>query len=199
MKLCYNKITLTIGECTLSEQNSKKVLLNDEIIAKKVMLYNKDGEKLGLMGIQEARHRAEQANMDLVQMHETDEFAVCRVLNYDSWLYHEQKKKHKQEIKNKSHEMKEMRFTPVIGEHDLNVKVNKCVDFLKSGHKVKIVVELKGRQFANKQATEELIEKIQSGLADFGVVDGGVKNDTKGVMFQIKPEIKVKKTNAMKV
>lgn len=197
--MCYNKVTLTTGECTLSEQNGKKVLLNEEITAKKVMLYNKEGEKLGLLGIHEARHRAEQANMDLVQMHETNEFAVCRILNYDSWLYHEQKKKHKQEVKNKTHEMKEMRFTPVIGEHDLNVKVNKCADFLQAGHKVKVVIELRGRQFANKQAIEELVEKIQNGLSEYGVVDGGVKSELKGVMFQIKPELKIKKTNSMKV
>ena len=183
----------------MSEQIGKKVLLNDEITAKKVMLYNKDGEKLGLMGIQEARHRAEQADMDLVQMHETEEFAVCRVLNYDSWLYHEQKKKHKQEVKNKSHEMKEMRFTPVIGEHDLNVKVSKCVDFLKSGHKVKVVIELKGRQFANKHANDELIEKIQSALSEFGSVEGGVKSEMKDIMFQVKPEVKAKKNNTMKM
>lgn len=166
-------------------------LLNEKITARRVLLLGSEGEKLGEFSIQEALKQAEGNNLDLMQVGMNKDTAICKIINYESWVYHEQKKKHKQEVKNKSQELKNIQLRPVIGENDLNLKLKKVEEFLSDNHKVKIVIRLKSREGSMRSINEEFINKVTSRLADYGVVDGNVNWSFKEINFIIKPEKKV--------
>ncbi len=155
------------------------------------MLFDEDGEKVGVVGLPEALNRANDKELDLMQVSEADGVAICKIVNYDSFQYHEQKKKHKQETRNKSHQIKEMRFRAVIGEHDMQVKVAKCAEMLEEGHKVKIVLLLRGRELANRDRCNDIANKIIETLREFAEIDVAPKDDAKGMSFTMRPEKKL--------
>lgn len=177
--------------------NKKEILVNDEIKSEKIMLFDDQGEKLGLMSLREALFRADEKQLDVMQVGESKEnVAICRMLNFEKWQYQEQKKIHKQEVKNRSHTMKEMRFRQVTGEHDMDIKINKCRDFLLEGHKLKVFLEIKGREHQNRLASESFLNKVTLALSDISIVDVPPKYTPKGLAFGFRPEVKhVKETD----
>lgn len=164
--------------------------INNQIRANKILLLDKDGAKIGLVSFREAINRANESELDLVQMSEDKEkdLAVCKMLKYDSWIYHEKKRKEKQEQKNKSQEIKEMDFRPVIGENDLKIKLRKVEEFLKKSHKVKIVIKMKNREFMMKEVNESLVNKILTQLKEFSSMDSSISYSAKEISFLLKPE-----------
>lgn len=173
----------------------KKYLVNDEIVAKNVLLFDADGERVGVVSVKEAMFRAKDEGLDLMQVskeeNEAENYVVCKMLDYKSFLYHEQKRKHKQEVKNKHHQMKEMRFRPSIGENDMDIKVGKIAEMLEEGHKVKVVLQVKGREKANgSEFVERVMEKLE-GSASFDVPPKIEHNGA--VSFIVRPEKPVMK------
>ena len=102
-------------------------LLNNQIKSHKIMLLDKEGQKIGDMSYRDAMQKAYDAKLDLMQVGENGDIAICKLLNYESWLYHENKKRHKQEFKNRSQELKTINFRPVTGENDFKLK--SCISF----------------------------------------------------------------------
>lgn len=168
----------------------KQHLLNEEIRARKVLLLDKEGEKLGEYSFQDALKKAQEQDLDLMLVNDTPNFAICKILKYESWLYHENKKRQKQEFKNRAHDVKSMNFRPVTDEHDFNLKIKKISEFLESNHKVKIVIKLKNREGSMKAVNEAVIEKIITSLSEVGSLDSKVSSTFKEINFIIKPEKK---------
>ena len=113
--------------------------LNDEIIARVVRV---EGV---IMTIQEALSKAEQAEMDLVLINENADPKICRILNYEKFLY-EQKRKEKD--KAKTLEVKEIKLGPNTSENDLSYRSKHIIEFLNKGHKVKLTMQFRGREMA---------------------------------------------------
>lgn len=171
-------------------------LLNEQIRSPKIMLFDKDGEKIGEMPRSEAIKRAEDAELDLMQVGESPDFAVCKLVNYESWLYHENKKKHKQEMKNRSHEMKGIKLTPKIAEHDFERQIGKILEFVQEGHKVKVSIRLKGREASMRSVNDAFVEKIREAISDFAAFEGAVNYAGREINFLLtgakKPTVKAK-------
>jgi translation initiation factor IF-3 len=169
----------------------KKHLLNYQIKSEKVVLLDQDGHKSGEMSSREALRKASEQNLDLIQVGVNNNIAICKILNYESWLYHENKKKQKQEFKNRSHEIKTMPFRPVIGEHDLQLKLKKVIEFLNSQHKVKISVKFNSfRESSMRELNEEFVKKIIDYLENYGALDSKINYAPKEISFIIKPQQK---------
>lgn len=168
----------------------KQHLLNEEIRAQKVLLLGEEGEKLGVVSLREALEKAAAQELDLMLVNQTPEMAVCKILNYSSWLYHENKRKQKQDFKNRAQEVKSMSFRPVTGEHDFELKIRKINEFLEHNHKVKIVIKLKSREGAMKSVNDAVVEKIIESLSENGSLDGKISSSFKEINFIIKPEKK---------
>lgn len=169
----------------------KKHLLNHQIRSEKVILLDQDGHKVGEMSSREALRKASEQNLDLMQVGVNDNIAICKILNYESWLYHENKKKQKQEFKNRSHEIKTMPFRPVIGEHDFQLKLKKVVEFLENQHKVKISIKFNSfRESSMKELNGEFVKKIIEHLEQFGALDSKINYAPKEISFIIKPQQK---------
>ena len=174
----------------------KQHLLNNQIKTERVLLLDKEGEKVGEMSLREALYRANEQELDLMQVGQNKDLAICKILNYQSWMYHENKRKQKQEFKNRAQDLKSMNFRPVTDDHDFNLKLKKIEDFLEHNHKVKIVIRLKSREGAMKQVNEAVVERILTSLQEKGTLDSKVNTSFKEINFILKPEKKLAHANS---
>lgn len=143
------------------EKNHRR---NREITGDKILLVGVSEKPLE-MSLREAQSRADDEGLDLVEIAVNDKGQpVCKVMDYGAFLYHEAKRMHENQKKNRDHEIKEMRFRPVTDEGDFNTKVKQMVGFLEKGHKVKVAIRFKGREITFAQAGFEMMGKISAAL-----------------------------------
>ncbi|GIV32810.1 MAG: translation initiation factor IF-3 [Chitinophagales bacterium] len=151
------------------KQNPHKI--NEEITAPRIRLVGENIET-GIYDIREARKIAEELGLDLVEVSPTSDPPVCKVMDYQKYLY-EQKKKQK-ELRAKSAKqtvVKEVRFTPNTDEHDFEFKANHAEKFLKEGSKVKAFVQFKGRGILFKERGELMLLRLADRLKDVGILE----------------------------
>lgn len=108
---------------------------------------------------------AEESGLDLVEISPSADPPVCKVVDWGKYNYQQTKQRQKNRKSSKSLDMKQMRFGLKIGQHDLEIKMNKVAKFLQAGHKVKITVFYRGREQAHKELGFKLAERV---IADFG-------------------------------
>ena len=137
----------------------KKPLANNQIRAKEIRLIDENGSQLGILPIQEALQRAKERNLDLIQVTEKVEPPVCKIMDYGKYLYQLQKKE-KSAKHHKSSELKGIRLTFGISEHDLGIRVNQAEKFLKRGDKIRVEMRLRGREKALQGFAREKINKF---------------------------------------
>ena len=106
-----------------------------------------DNEQLGILPIEEALQKAEESGMDLVEVAPNASPPVCRIMDFGKYKY--DAKKQAGAKKQKTQTLKELKFRPNIGIHDLNVKVNRIKEFLTEGHKIKIRIFFRGREITH--------------------------------------------------
>ena len=130
-----------------------------------------DNVTVGIYSIQEALRIAEEQELDLVEISPNAEPPVCKVLDYQKYLY--QQKKKAKEIKAKSTKVvvKEIRFGPQTDDHDYNFKLKHAIGFLQEGAKVKAYVFFKGRSILFKEQGEVLLLRFANDLEDYGKVE----------------------------
>ena len=119
---------------------SKDNLINEEIRAREVRLIASDGTQLGVVSIEEAMEKANEAKLDLVNISPNAKPPVCKLLDYGKYRYEQQKKEKEAKKKQKSYQVKEVRLGIFTEEHDLTVKANNAIKFLKSGDIVNVDV-----------------------------------------------------------
>lgn len=137
----------------------KRILINNQIRASQVRLIDETGEQLGVVPFAQAAQLAIERKLDLIQVTEKVDPPVCRLGDYGKYLYQEEKKE-KATHKHKISELKGIRLTFNISDHDLETKVRQAEKFLKRGDKVKIELPLRGRQKALQDFAREKIEKF---------------------------------------
>ena len=145
--------------------------INGQIREKEVQLIGANGEKIGVVSIEEAMKHAEEADLDLVLVSPNSKPVVCKLMNYGKYKF-EQAKKEKESRKNqKAVELKEIRVTPNIGEHDFAFKSKNARTFLEAGNKVKFTVRFRGRELNNTKAGEIVLNKFVEDLSDISTVE----------------------------
>lgn len=123
------------------------------------------------MPLRDALRLAEERNLDLVNVAPNAKPPVCRIMDYGKFKY-EQSKKEKESRKNqKVVLLKEVRMTPNIDEHDLNVKLKNVIKFLKEGSKVKVSVRFRGREITHQNIGQELLLKLAKSAEDQAIVE----------------------------
>jgi translation initiation factor IF-3 len=121
--------------------------------------------------VQDAKRRARDAQLDLVEVSPTAKPPVCKIMDYGKWKYAQKKKEAKAKAHAKQSELKGMRLRPNIDEHDLQIKVNKARDFLEDGDKVQFTMLFRGRQMAHQGLALSNMRKIAEGLDDISQVE----------------------------
>ena len=140
------------------QDNTKTVNVNRGIKATKILLINENGENLGVVTINEALLKAFDAGFDLVEVGNKDGVSVCKIIDYGKWKYEQEKRKKKSQFKQQT---KEIKLRPTTGDNDLNYRAKHVEEFLKEGHKVRVVVKFKGREQEHMLVTgKTLLEKF---------------------------------------
>lgn len=132
-------------------QRPKLYRLNQQILAVEVRLIDSHGKQIGVVPKDEALKRAQEENIDLVEIASQAKPPVCKLIDFKKFLYQEGKRKKEEKKKANRSETKEIRLGPFTGAHDLNVRIERAREFLKEGHKIKIVVKFTGRQMAHPE------------------------------------------------
>lgn len=123
------------------------------------------------MPINEALELAEEKNLDLVLVSPNTKPVVCKIMNYGKYKFEQAKKEKEAKKKQKVLEVKELRVTPNIEEHDFSFKAKNARKFLESGNKVKITLRFRGREVNNVKSGEIVLNKFIEELEDISVVE----------------------------
>ena len=162
-------------------------LINEQIRAREVRLVG-DNVEGGIYSIHEALKIAEDLELDLVEISAQADPPVCKVLDYQKYLY--QQKKKQKEIKAKATKVviKEIRFGPQTDDHDYNFKLKHAMGFLKEGSKVKAYVFFKGRSILFKEQGEVLLLRFANDLEDYGKVEQMPLLEGKRMIIMLSPK-----------
>ncbi len=140
--------------------------INEQIRAKEVQLIDDQGEKRGTVSLNEALDIAYERKLDLVLVAPNAEPPVCKIMNYGKYKFEQAKKEKEARKKQKTFEVKEIRITPNIEQHDFEFKAKNARKFIEDGNKVKIAVRFRGRELNYVKLGEEVLNKFIEDLSD---------------------------------
>jgi translation initiation factor IF-3 len=150
---------------------SERLRIDTEIKAKTVRVIGPEGAQLGIMLSDQARMKATELELNLVEVAPKAEPPVCRIMDYGKHIYHEQKKEQKARKKAHAHDLKEVRLSFKIGKHDLDIKVSHAKEFLEAGHRVQFTMIYKGREIAHQSIGEQILKNVVTQLGDSAKVE----------------------------
>ena len=160
-----------LWRCQVIANKEIDLFINEQIRAKEVQLIDENGEKKGVMPFEKALEMAEERDLDLVLVAPNAKPQVCKIMNYGKYKF-EQAKKEKEARKNqKAVELKEIRVSINIGEHDFEFKSKNARKFLEAGNKVKFSLRFRGREMNNMKIGETVLNKFVDNLSDIAVVE----------------------------
>ena len=145
--------------------------INEQIRAKEVQLIDEEGNKRGTISLQEALDIAYEKKLDLVLVAPNAQPPVCKIMNYGKYKFEQAKKEKEARKKQKTAELKEIRITPNIEQHDFEFKAKNARKFIEDGNKVKITVRFRGRELNYVKLGEETLNEFIETLADVSVVE----------------------------
>ena len=163
--------------------------INNQIRAREVRLVG-DNVEQGVYTLQEALRIADEQELDLIEISPNAEPPVCKILDYQKYLYQQKKKLKEQKAKAAKVVVKEIRFGPQTDEHDYNFKLKHAVEFLKEGAKVKAYVFFKGRSILFKEQGEVLLLRFVNDLEEYGKAENMPVLEGKRMIIMITPKKK---------
>jgi len=144
---------------------------NREIREKEVRLIAEDGTQVGVVPIEDALRRAEEAGLDLVEVAAEAKPPVCRIYDYKKVVYEKKKKLKESRKKATTTHLKEVKMRVAIDAHDRDFKIKKARDFLEKGDKVKFTIMFRGREVTKPELGERLVDAIRESLKDIGELE----------------------------
>lgn len=149
--------------------NRDQTRVNDRIRAPKIRVVGSDGAQLGVMTVRDALLKAQSQGLDLVEIAAQADPPVCKIIDYGKFKY-EQAKLKKQKSKSATR-MKEIKLRVGTGQHDYNIKMGRVEGFLDTGHKVRVIIQFKGRENAHKDLGFVAMQRIIEDLKTMSNVD----------------------------
>lgn len=150
------------GEPAITDRFRK----NEEIKGKTARVIGVDGTQLGIMLIEQALMKAREQELDLVEVAPNANPPVCKIMDFGKHLYQTQKKEQQARKKAHANEMKEVRLKTRIGQHDLDIKVNRAKQFLEEGHRVRFTMIFKGREITHREIGEEILNRVMEQIEE---------------------------------
>lgn len=167
---------------------SKENQINEEIRDKELRVIDSDGTQLGIMSLDEAMNLAIERKLDLVNIAPTAKPPVCKILDYGKYRYELQKKEKEAKKKQKITQVKEIRLSTFIEEHDLSVKANNAAKFLKEGDKVKVSLRFKGREKDYASKGQAVMAKFAENISSTGVVEKKPEFEGRSLIMILAPK-----------
>jgi len=151
-----------------------------------------DNVEPGVYQTNEAIKKAQEQGLDLVEISPNADPPVCKIIDYNKFLYDKKKKEKEMKANAKVSEVKEIRFTPNTDEHDFNFKAKHAENFLKDVNKVKAYVQFKGRAIQFQDRGQLLLLKFAERLTDIGVLESMPKMEGRRMLAMFAPKGKKK-------
>lgn len=164
------------------------MLVNEAIRAREVRLIGSDGTQLGVVSIKEALRIAQEANLDLVNVAPTAKPPVCRIMDYGKFKYEQAKKEKEARRNQKIIELKEVRFSSNIEEHDFQTKLRNVRKFLKDEDKVKCSIRFRGREITHSEIGQQVLERLASLCEDIAIVERKPKIEGRSMIMILAPK-----------
>lgn len=155
-----------------------------------VRLTGVDGVSLGIVKLDEAMRLAEEAQVDLVEIAPNAQPPVCRLMDYGKFKYQEQKKAAEARAKQKTIQVKEVKFRPQTDENDYQTKMRNLVRFLEDGDKAKITLRFRGREMAHQEFGIQLLQRVRDELVELAVVEQFPKLEGRQMIMVLAPKKK---------
>lgn len=151
----------------------KELQINDQIRDREIRLVGSKGEPLGVVPLAEGNRLADEQNLDLVKISPNAKPAVCKLMNYGKYKFEFSKKQKeaRKKQREKMVELKGMRLSLGIGEHDMAFKAKQVISFLKDGDKIKVSIRLRGRERAYKLQSFDTMNRFAELIAEYGVIE----------------------------
>ena len=158
-------------------------MINEQIRDREVRLIGEDGQVVGIMSSKEALKIANEAELDLVKIAPQAKPPVCKIVDYGKYRYEMARKEKEAKKKQKTMEIKEVRFSPNIDTNDLNTKINMARKFISHGDKVKVTLRFRGRELAHVEQTKGILDEFAEQLSDIAVVDKPAKFEGRSMIM----------------
>lgn len=171
----------------MKKQFKFNLRLNHQIRYPEVRVLGDDGKQLGVMSSTEAMAKATELGLDLVEIAPMAKPPVVKIVELGKFKYEQEKRERAQKKSTKSGELKEIRFSPFIGEHDFNTRLERINEFFEDGSKVRLTVRFTGRQMGSKQFGYEVIQNVIIALDGRAKMDSEPKFMGKQLMAVISP------------
>jgi translation initiation factor IF-3 len=162
--------------------------INEEIRVREVHLIDKDGANLGNVPIAEALAKAQEAGLDLVEISPNAAPPVCKLLDFGKYKYQEQKKQAEARKKQKVVEVKELKFRPMIDDHDYNVKLRSMQRFFEEGDKVKVTLRFRGREMAHQELGIKLLDRVKEDTVKIAKVESEPRVEGRQMVMVLAPK-----------
>lgn len=166
---------------------SKDMNVNEKIRAREVRLIDSNGDQLGVKSRQDALDIAATRNLDLVLVAPNAKPPVCRIMDYGKYRFEQQKKEKEARKKQKIINVKEVRLSPGIEEHDFNTKLRNARKFLEKGDKVKVSIRFRGRAITHKDLGRKVLEQMADECKDLSTVEQKPKMEGRSMFLMLAP------------
>ncbi len=166
----------------------KKKRLNQQIQADRVQVIDEQWENLWEMSLEDALVKAKQEELDVMEIGQNGDIVIVKILDYGKYLYREKKQQQKQKQKGKSPDMKNIRITYKIGDHDLEVKKRQVEKFSADGNPLKVSLMLRGRENHYADIAAEKIENFIEDIKEWYTPQAPVKRNGNTFSVLLKPK-----------
>lgn len=164
-------------------------MINEEIRAKELRVIDTDGAQIGVMSREEALSLSEEKKLDLVCISPKANPPVCKILDYGKYKYELQKKEKEAKKKQKTTQVKEIRLSTFIEDHDIMVKAKTASKFLKEGDKVKVSLRFRGREKDYVARGMEVMDKFAEAVSEVGEMDKKPKFEGRSLTMVLTPKV----------
>ncbi|GIN59112.1 translation initiation factor IF-3 [Lederbergia ruris] len=164
------------------------MLVNEGIRARELRLIDHQGNQLGVKSRNEALEMATRANLDLVLVAPNAKPPVARIMDHGKYRFEQQKKEKEARKNQKVINVKEVRLSPTIEDHDFNTKLRNGRKFLEKGDKVKASIRFRGRAITHKEIGQRVLNKFADECSDLATVESKPKMDGRSMFLVLAPK-----------
>ena len=175
VKYCHRKRDAPLKEFIIARINNRRKprpehFVNENIPFPKVFLISEKGEKVGVKTRQEALDIAGSRGLDVVMISPDPKKPVAKIMDYGKFKYERKKKKKEAKAKQSVTNNREVRLTPMIGDHDLQTKARKAREFILNGDRLKVSLKFRGREMARKDLGYDKLKEFYTLLEDIAMI-----------------------------
>ena len=161
--------------------------INEQITNPVIRLINETGENEGLVDSDDARRRAEEVNLDLVEIQPKSDPPVCKIMDYGKYKYERQKRASEAKKKQRVIVVKEVKLRPNIDDHDYDVKLRSIRKFIKDGDRVKVTMRFRGRELHHQQLGAGLLHRVSGDVDDIARVEAIPEMEGRQMVMVVAP------------